>query len=318
MKRVFGLSWQSYDTKASIYQIQYLLNHGVWFSNRVDMYAKMFGRQFDSPDMRNAFKSLCMPMFFEQSDATYIRNILNKIESFRNASRYRKRAIQDKLLSYRHNMLEVLGSSFQSEIFLHESCIYMHALYELVKQGWHVAQVYDGFYATHTDKSLDLTTDIESILDSYVYEYRAEYAKTFNQSSKNTASSVASKLATECDRNVNSISQEAYSDCLSSDTSMPSDELEACSHERLIADYFINEYSKPADYFSLNEKRDNRKHLSKLSSQDALDQSSSPYRNSIYNIIHEADIRQKRSLDYGIMMKNSSKKQYSMLFGQHL
>ena len=107
------------------------------------MYVKMFGRQFDSPDMRNAFKSLCMPMFFEKSDATYLRNILNKVKSFRNASRYRKKAIQDKLLSYRHKMLEVLGPSFQSEIFLHESCIYMHTLYELVKQGWQVAQVYD-------------------------------------------------------------------------------------------------------------------------------------------------------------------------------
>lgn len=276
----------------------------------------LFGRQFDSPDMRNAFKSLCMPMFFERSDATYIRNILNKIESFRNTSSHRKQAIVDKLLSYRHKMLKVLGPSFQSEIFLHESCIYMHTLYELVKQGWQVAQVYDGFYAIHQDKTLDLATDIESILDSYVHEYKAKYKHTFNQASKNTASSVASKLATDCIEDYN----QAYCDNSSNEDSMLSqDSIEshqAYSHERMIVDYFSNEYSKLKEQF-YNIENDYSKHFNKLTAQNALDQSSSPNRNSIYNSIHGARIRQKQSLDYGILIANSFKKQYDKLLEQY-
>lgn len=313
----FGLVWQSYDTKASIYQIQYLLNHNVWFSNSVDMYVKIFGRDFDSPDMRNAFKSLCMPMFFEKSDATYLRNILNKIESFRNASRFRKKAIVDKLLSYRHRMFEVLGPSFKSEIFLHESCIYMHTLYELVKQGWQVAQVYDGFYAVHQDKILDLTTDIESILDSYVYEYKTKYAHTFNQASKNTASSVASKLATDCTEDID----QAYYDCSSNEDSMLSqDSIESNnsnSHKRMIADYFNKEYSKLFSQFDVKKENDYSKPFSKLTTQNTLDQSSTSYRNSIYNSIHEANIRQRQLLDYNYMIANSFKKQYNKLLEQY-
>lgn len=275
------------------------------------MYVKMFGRQFDSPDMRNAFKSLCMPMFFEQSDATYLRNILNKIESFRNASRYRKHAIVDKLLSYRHKMFEVLGPSFKSEIFLHESCIYMHTLYELVKQGWQVAQVYDGFYAIHQDKTLDLSTDIESILDSYVYEYKAKYAHTFNQASKNTASSVASKLAIDCTEAV----QRAYCSCSSNEDSMLYDE--TYSHERMIADYFNNEYSKLFEQFNAKEKNDYSKPFNKLTSQNTLDQISSSNRNSIYNSIHGAKTRQIRQSGYNILIANSFKKQYDRLLEQY-
>lgn len=312
-----GLVWQEYDTKASIYQIQYFLNHNVWFSNTVDMYAMMFGRKFDSPDMRNAFKSLCMPMFFEQSDSTYIRNILNKIESFRNTSSHRKQAIVDKLLSYRHKMLEVLGPSFKSEIFLHESCIYMHTLYELVKQGWQVAQVYDGFYAIHQDKTLDLSTDIESILDSYVHEYRAKYKHTFNQASKNTASSVASKLAIDCTESI----QDTYCNHSSNEDSMLSqDSIESClaySQERMIADYFNNEYHKKIDQF-YSKENDYSKPFSKLTAQNALVQSSSPNRISIYNSIHEANIRQIRQFDCSYMIENSFKKQYDKLLEQHL
>lgn len=303
----FGLVWQSYDTKASIYQIQYFLNHNVWFSNRVDMYVKMFGREFDSPDMRNAFKSICMPMFFEQSDATYLRNILNKIESFRNASRYRKKAIQDKLLSYRHKMFEVLGPSFKSEIFLHESCIYMHTLCELVKQGWQVAQVYDGFYAIHQDKTLDLATDIESILDSYVYEYKAKYVHAFNQASKNTACSVASKLAIDCTEE----NDQSCCNCSSNDDSMLYDE--TYSYERIIADYFNKEYSKSFNQFDIKKENDYSKPFSKLTVKNTLDQSSTSYRNSIYNSIHEANTRQRHSLDYSYIIAHSFKKQYDKL-----
>ena len=172
-----------------------------------------------------------------------------------------------------------------------------------------------GFYAIHRDKSLDLTTDIESILDYYVHEYRAKYSHTFNQASKNTASSVASQLATDCCDDDN----QAYCDSSSNEDSMLSnDSIESCiaySHERMIADYFNNEYRKLACQFDINkEKNDYSKPFNKLTAQKALDQSSSPYRNSIYNSIHRANTRQRQQLDYSYMIANSFKKQYNVLF----
>jgi len=39
------------------------------------------------------------------------------------------------------------GRLFDSEIFLHESCIYIDVLYALLEDGFFVWQCYDAFYA---------------------------------------------------------------------------------------------------------------------------------------------------------------------------
>ena len=74
-------------------------------------------------------------------------------------------------------MTDIIGQPFDSEIFLHESCIYMQLVDELFKLGFDVIQVYDGFYVRNrNDVNQEQFNDIvNDLLDSITLNYIKSY-----------------------------------------------------------------------------------------------------------------------------------------------
>lgn len=169
LKTVFGENYQSFDIKASIYQLTHALNTNVWLDNKIDMYEEIYGGKFESKEQRDKFKSLCMPLYFDKSDAKAAHHMKLKAKLDEVMT---DEEIDMTVIQLRTNMLNALGDKlYDSEIFLHESVIYNHVVMELVKLGWDVVQVYDGFYGVNEDKSKVLSDDISKIIDDYISDY---------------------------------------------------------------------------------------------------------------------------------------------------
>lgn len=150
-----------FDVKSSIYRVTYFLNTGEWLSNDVDFYQLMCPYTFDNDAERENYKSLCMRLYFGKSaDDVYTKLINNVIEDSEK-NRYFTEVLFD-------NMRQVIGQTYGSEIFLHESCIYMLLMNKLLNKGFLVTQVYDGFYCND---------EIEQICLEILPECANEYIK---------------------------------------------------------------------------------------------------------------------------------------------
>lgn len=152
----------SYDTKSSIYRITYLLNTGVWIDNGVDFYRLMLPRE--SYLSRETYKSLAQRLYFCHS----VREVFNAIKprpldpsgmvdrstmaaaARLGVSKDTEAAILARLGTYWEAMRGIV-TPLRSEIFLHESCIYIDLLEALMARGYQVGQVYDGFYSSSPD-----------------------------------------------------------------------------------------------------------------------------------------------------------------------
>lgn len=162
--------YYSFDVKSSIYRVQYLLNHKTWLPNSVDLYKEISPNEFRNNYDRECFKYFSMYTFFDSSaEATLIHNSFKTpfLESLED-----REAILKFIREARDKFEQVIGKSCRSEIFLHESCIYMKVVEVLKNRGIDVVQVYDSFY---TDKPVD---DIEDI----VYNAAMEYLEEFDES----------------------------------------------------------------------------------------------------------------------------------------
>ena len=154
------------DVKSSIYRITYLLNKGVWLDREFDLYPMMAGFDFKSKEERNLFKSpLAMKLYFSPSIDKAIHSTIYQDSSAKDF--FKKLNAKDVLLKAKENMIDAIGSSYRSEIFLHESCIYTQVAHKIRQMGYKLIQIYDGFF---TDKPLD-----ESVFDEIVKECALEY-----------------------------------------------------------------------------------------------------------------------------------------------
>ena len=154
------------DVKSSIYRITYLLNNGEWLDSEIDLYPRMAGFEFKSNEERNLFKSpLAMKLYFSSSiDKAISTSIYNSTST---KELFKKLNAKDVLQEARDNMLNVIGSSYRSEIFLHESCIYTQVARKIRQMGYRLIQIYDGFF---TNKPLD-----EKVFDEIVKDCAMEY-----------------------------------------------------------------------------------------------------------------------------------------------
>ncbi len=76
-------------------------------------------------------------------------------------------------------MINVLGTPFCSEIFLHESNIYIMAREELIKKGIECLQVYDAFFVRKSETSQEeVYSIIKECAQSY---YQNVYLKFFRK-----------------------------------------------------------------------------------------------------------------------------------------
>lgn len=176
LNELFGENYQSYDVKASIYQLTYALNTNDWLDNKVDMYREIYGKDFEDKALRDELKALCMPMYFDKSFEKVLHHLSKKM------NKDKSELMMPIVNIYNRFVNAVGGKTYDSEIFLHESVIYNHVTFELVKQGWNVVQIYDGWYANHSNKNLNLKDNIDSILTSYITYYLNTYISNNNNS----------------------------------------------------------------------------------------------------------------------------------------
>ena len=166
-------TYDHYDVNASIYRLTYNLNHDKALGFDQDVYEMMYGHKFDSKADRDAYKRICMRLMFGKLNqlGNQVERRLSKLED-KQYDRDRKNIIQDTMSEAKINMYETLGSSYDSEIFLHESCIYIDMLSKM-PDNQNISLVYDCFYYK-SDYQLnidDFNTLYLSSLNSYKYMF---------------------------------------------------------------------------------------------------------------------------------------------------
>ena len=160
----FGEEYEN-DVKSSIYRITHLLNHGKWLDSSYDLYPMMAGFEMTKEE-RNLYKApLAMKLYFSPSvDKAIASSVFQHSET---KELFEKLEARDTLAEARKRMFDVIGPSFRSEIFLHESCIYTQVAHRLRIMGFKVIQIYDGFF---TDRELE-----QSVFDEIVKECALKY-----------------------------------------------------------------------------------------------------------------------------------------------
>ena len=170
LKKYFGTgSYTSYDVRASIYQISHLLNFGEWMGNGHDPYQMMFGESFARPEDRDAYKSFCMALYFDNPNVIYAHNRLFIPCS---VAQYGKDAIKKAIADAEESMCRFTGEKFFNEVFLHESLLYIDFVYELRMRGIEVVQIYDGFYIPQGSISIE---ELEQLMRDCAMNYLGEY-----------------------------------------------------------------------------------------------------------------------------------------------
>ena len=180
-------NYMEFDVKSSIYRINHFLNFNVWLDNDIDLYREMYGREFDGREQRDQYKLFAMKLYFDKSikklrHHTVMgrdRNVLNMTDD----------DLETTLEEMKNKMTDVIGNTYDSEIFLHESCIYMDLCRELLDRGFKVVQVYDGFYV---NKDNGMTEEefnglCQVILDDVSMRYKEKYLmnnKEYNEENK--------------------------------------------------------------------------------------------------------------------------------------
>ena len=162
-------AYDHYDVNASIYRLTYNLNHDEALGFDQDVYEIMYGHKFESKSDRDAYKRICMRLMFGKISqlGNQVERRLSKLED-KQYDKNRKDIIQDTMAEAKINMYEALGSSYDSEIFLHESCVYVDMLSKL-PNNQNISLVYDCFYykSDYQLSIADFNTLYLSSLNSY-------------------------------------------------------------------------------------------------------------------------------------------------------
>lgn len=149
----YGLSFE-YDIKSSVPRLTYALNKGTWLDDDIDLYEVIYDKFIEycpeekmkwNKETRKIFKSFFMNIYFDNENELY-KHFAVKIST---KTKYKKSEWQDldKILRcYKKAAEDVIGKSYDSEIFYYESIIYMDVLKYLLDNGYEVLQCYDCWY----------------------------------------------------------------------------------------------------------------------------------------------------------------------------
>ena len=117
------------------------------------------------------------------------KEIANKLGKKYTYDRSRARFIQDIMSEQKLIAIEKIGGFFDSEIFLHESCIYLNIYKDIVDSGVRCTQIYDSFYF-----NADTTINVNQLYKTHLTQYKLKFADTFNYLTLESLSYHISKL----------------------------------------------------------------------------------------------------------------------------
>ena len=193
-------------------RINYLLNNGVWLDDSIDLYEKMYNEFINmkpeeklewNKENRKIFKSLFMRGYFDTKSmiAGHIKYEIGKRVEYK---RKDWQGIDNTMVAYKKAIENVIGSTERdSEIFLHESCIYMDVYEQLLNDGYNVLQVYDGFYMNKENK------DIQKLIKSKAMNYYNKYINN-NNKDNNKVSNIYNTIVKSFNIDISSLVDEAY------------------------------------------------------------------------------------------------------------
>ena len=146
------------DVSSSVPRITLSLNTGQWISENIDMYKEIYdvyiqrktekeGSSFKTTmppfeKVRAAIKKLHMRGYFDGENklGAHVRRTMAKVKN--------KKEVDDEMKLFQNAVAAAEGGRlYGSEIFYHESCIYMEVLKDLLENGYKVWQCYDAWYA---------------------------------------------------------------------------------------------------------------------------------------------------------------------------
>lgn len=173
----YNLSYE-FDVKSSVPRVTYLLSNGDWLDNDIDLYEKMYqtfvkycpSEKLEwNKETREVFKSFHMRGYFD----SYAMLAAHTKRAISMKCEYKRSDWSDLdyvMKAYKDAISETVGElKYDSEIFFHESCMYLDVLKSLLDDGFDVLQIYDGFY---TDKECkDIKERIQRITETYYNIY---------------------------------------------------------------------------------------------------------------------------------------------------
>ena len=180
LKGIYG-KYADYDFNASIWRLSYNLLHDDMLPESTDGYELAYGDKFATRDDREVFKKIAMRLYFGGINQLGVqvenkfREIANKLEKKYSYDKDRARRIQDIMCEQKLIAVENIGGFFDSEIFLHESCIYLNVYKDIVKSGIRCSQVYDSFYFKAGTK-----IDVNRLYENNLRLYKSRFSNTFS------------------------------------------------------------------------------------------------------------------------------------------
>lgn len=180
----YGLNLEK-DVSSSVPRITLSLNTGVWISEEMDVYRKIYDeyviRKIESEGLvfkekmppfekvRAAIKELHMRGYFDEENmiGVHTRRVMAEVKN-KNEVDEEMKLLQNAIISAEG------GCLYGSEIFYHESCIYIEVLKELLENGYKVWQCYDAWYATKEGTTQD---EFEKYVTDLVENKANEYIK---------------------------------------------------------------------------------------------------------------------------------------------
>ena len=181
LTEVYGSGYSHYDFNASIWRLSYNLLHDEMLSESMDGYELAYGEKFKSDDDRDIFKKIAMRLYFGGINQLGVqverkfKEIANKLGKKYTYNHARARCIQDIMSDHKLLAVEKIGGFFDSEIFLHESCIYLNIYKDIVDSGIRCTQIYDSFYF-----NADSNINVNQLYKTHLSQYKLKFAKTFN------------------------------------------------------------------------------------------------------------------------------------------
>ena len=167
------------DVKSSVPRLTLSLNSGFWIDESLDMYELIYNGYISNSneddmidnfsEVREHIKSLHMRAYFDTEGriGTNARNAMDYVAEQDKATIDRELRILKKAVESAEG-----GHLYDSEIFFHESCIYMDVLYELLSRGFFVWQCYDAFYAKKSNVNQE---EFEALTTEIIKERANEY-----------------------------------------------------------------------------------------------------------------------------------------------
>lgn len=177
--RRYNLVWEK-DVKSSVPRITKLLNERKWVPEEVDVYEMIYWRyakqkgtiptKEEFARYRDAIKALHMRAYFD-SGKSIGAHVCRAMGDYTRAEE-----VAEEMRLLRLAVFYVEGCVlYDSEIFYHESCIYLDVLEELLGMGYFVWLCYDAFYAGAKEGQTE--TEYRKICARIVKEKAVAYAR---------------------------------------------------------------------------------------------------------------------------------------------